>query len=169
MHLETGRPRPSGRRPEIGHHFGNARRVERGGVGVVVGKGQGAGAHHGPAALGFGHRARAAPRAVGAGFAAGVGQLHARHAALRHNEVVDAPQHGHLLIFPQAQVFGTDAAFGRNSRGFLHNEGRAAHGPATQVHEVPVVGKSVLGAVLAHGRHHHAVFEGDAAQGEGFK
>jgi len=98
-----------------------------------------------------------------------VGQLHAGYAALRRNEFIDAPKHGQVLVFPDAEVFGADAAFGRYRRGFLDDEGRAAHRAAAQVHEVPVVGKAFHGAVLAHGRHHDAVFEGDTAQGEGFK
>ena len=150
-YLKARRECPLSGGAEIGDDLLNAGRVEGGGHRVFIVEGGIAGADYRPATFAFGHHALARPRAVGAGFAAGVGQLNAGHAALRRDEGVDALEHGHLLIFPDAEVFGTDAALGRHGRGLLNNETGPAHGPAAQVHEVPVIGKAVLGAVLAHG------------------
>ena len=165
-HLEARRHGPDGRRPEVGRHLPDACGREGLGRGVVRGKGFGAGGHGLPAARVGRQGAVAQPGAEGAGFAPGVGQLDARHAALRPNEIGDAPQHRHLRVVPEAEVGGRDAAFRGHGRGFLHDEGRPAHRPAAQVYEVPVGGPAFNGAVLAHGRHHQPVFEGEGAEGE---
>ena len=44
---------------------------------------------------------------------------------------------------------------------------RGAHGKLAEMHEMPVVGRTVLGHVLAHGRDDNAIGQREAAQLEG--
>nr|GEZ52135.1 hypothetical protein [Tanacetum cinerariifolium] len=66
----------------------------------------------------------------GAGFAAGVGQLHARHAAVGFDKLVDALLKFDVFVLPDTEVFRRDATFGRHRRGFLNKQTGAAHGAA---------------------------------------
>ena len=72
-----------------------------------------------------------------------------------------------MLVFPDAEVAWSDAAFGVDGIGFGEDEGGAADGAAAEVDEVPVVSEAVGGGVLAHGRDGDAVGEGEAAELEG--
>ena len=45
-------------------------------------------------------------------LAAGVRELHAGDAALLVHESHDAREHLDVIVFPDAEIFGTDAAFG---------------------------------------------------------
>ena len=72
-----------------------------------------------------------------------------------------------VLVLPEAEVLGADAAFGGDGGGFGEDEGRAADGAAAEVDEMPVVGEAVLAGVFAHGRDDDAVGEGQGADGDG--
>ena len=119
--------------------------------------------HVRPSALGLTHRAVAAPRPIGARLAAGVRQLHAGDAALRVHEAGDAREHVDVIVLPDAEIFRTDPAFGRDGRRLGEHQAGAADGAAAEMDEMPVVGEAVRARVLAHRRHEHAVGERDAA------
>ncbi|MCY1181139.1 hypothetical protein D9M73_216280 [compost metagenome] len=70
------------------------------------------------------------PRAVGTGFAPGVGQLDARHGPLGTDEAGDALQRRDLGVVPQAQVFGSDTAIGGHRHGFSDYQAGATDGAA---------------------------------------
>lgn len=72
----------------------------------------------------------AQPWAIGTGLAPGVRQLYARHGALGGDETGDALQRRDLGVFPQAKVFGGDAAIGGNCHGFRDNQTGATHSTA---------------------------------------
>ena len=91
-------------------------------------------------------------------------QLDAGRRPLRLDETGQPGQRLALLVGPEAEIGGGDPA-GRRHGGRLDNhQARPADGAASGVHEVPVVREAVLGRVLAHGRHEHAVAELDASQ-----
>src|SRR5205823_9142894 len=83
--------------------------------------------------------------------------------ALRLDEPRDAGQLGHVLIFPDAQILWRNPSFRRHRAGLGEHQPRAAHRPRSQVHEMPVVGKTVVARILAHRRDDDAVAERDVA------
>ncbi|MNH18749.1 hypothetical protein D3C79_784660 [compost metagenome] len=107
----------------------------------------------------------AQPRAMGAGLAPGVGQLDARHGALRGDEAGDALQWGDLFIVPQTKVLGSDPAIGGHSNRFGDDQPGTTDGAATQMDKVPVVGQAIDGGILAHRRNGDAVGQGQLTQG----
>ncbi len=56
----------------------------------------------------------------------------------------DAPEHRNVLVFPDSDIGGRDAALGKYRGRLDHYQACAALGPAPQVHQVPVIGKSVV-------------------------
>src|SRR5712664_749625 len=110
-----------------------------------------------PPAFTFGNLPVACPWRVRAALAAGMRQLHPSHAALLVNKPHDASQRLNVIVFPAAQVLRTNPAFGKNGSSFGKHQSRAANRPAAQMHEVPVVRKSVRARVLAHRRNKYAV------------
>ncbi len=81
-YFESGLEGAGGGSGEIFDDFLNSGAIERDGLCVGVGKGDGAGGHGRPAALGFGDEAAALPRAGSAGFASGVGELNSGDGSL---------------------------------------------------------------------------------------
>ncbi len=71
-----------------------------------------------------------------------------------------------VLVVPEAGAGGRDARVGRDVSHLRHDQARAAHGAAAQMHQVPVVQQAVHGRVPAHGRDHQPVGERQAAQPE---
>ena len=65
-----------------------------------------------------------------AGFAAGMRQLDAGACALRVDEIGDALECGDVLVFPDAEIAGRDAAFGSDGRSLQHDQASAALGAA---------------------------------------
>ena len=90
-------------------------------------------------------------------------ELNSGHAALRANEFHDARQRLDMRFAPNAQILRTDARLRQHGRRFRHDQARAAHGAAAEVHQMPIVGQSVLAGVLAHGRDGDAVRKGNVA------
>ena len=91
-------------------------------------------------------------------------QLDSGARALRMDEAGDPLKFGDVVIFPDAEIGGGDAAF-RKNRGCLdHDQSCATLGAAAEMNEVPVVGEAVVRGVLAHGRDADAVGEGDGAK-----
>ena len=62
-----------------------------------------------------------------------------------------------VRVLPDAEVGGTDAAFGDDGGGFGEDSAGAANGASAEVDEMPVVGKAVFAGVLAHGGDGNAV------------
>ena len=90
-------------------------------------------------------------------------ELNAGHAALRVNEFHGARQRLDVRFAPNAQILRADARLRQNRRRFRHNQARAAHGAAAEVHQMPIVGQSVLAGVFAHGRDGDAIRKGYVA------
>jgi len=65
-------------------------------------------------------------------------------------EVGDALEAGDVVVGVDAEVVRGDAGLGADGVGFSEDEGGAADGAAAEMDEVPVVGESVGGGVLAH-------------------
>ena len=165
-HLETGGQGAFGTGHEPLDHRADFIARHGGGLRVVGGKRDGTGSHHRPSAIGNRNRAGAFPRALGAGLATGMCQLNAGHRAVVVNEIGDAAQCRHLLVAPDTKASWRDAPLGHHTGGFGEHQCCATGGEPAQMHEVPVVGHSVLGGVLAHGRHANAVAQRELAQGE---
>ena len=68
-------------------------------------------------------------------------------------------------LVPQAQTTGADAAHGRDRGGLDGEQASAAVEHVGPVRQVPVGGLAVIGRVLAHGRDHNAVRQGERARG----
>lgn len=107
---------------------------------------------------------------VGAGLAAGVGELDARHHPVRVEEGGDPAVRPDLDVVPDAQVVGADAALGHHRGGLDEDQPGTADRPGAVVLQVPVGGGAGVGAlrgraVLAHRGHPGAVGKGDAPQG----
>src|SRR5580698_8654075 len=147
---------------------GDSGAVELVGLRVIGGEGDGGGGEDiRPAALVGSLDAVAGPGAIRAGFAAGVGELDSGARALGMKEGGDAGQGRDVLVLPEAEILGADAAFGGDGGGFGEDEGCAADGAAAEVDEMPVVREAVVAGVFAHGGDDDAVGEGEGADGDG--
>jgi hypothetical protein len=73
------------------------------------------------------------------------------------SEVVD------VRILPDAEVGGTDAAFGQRGIGFGEDRAGSAQGAGAEMDEMPVIGKAVLAGILAHGGDSDSIAEGNIA------
>ena len=136
---------------EVGDDLVHAGAVEGGGEGVGLVEADGGGGDGLPATFGGGDGADLLPWDGHAGFAAGVGELGAGVGAVLVQEGGDALELGDVLVFPDAEIAGGDAAFGADGVGFGDDEAGTADGAASEVDEVPVVGKAVYAGVFAHG------------------
>ena len=118
-------------------------------------------------AAGLGRNGAAAfPGRLGARLAPGVRQLDAWNRALLFHESCDPGQAADMLVLPDAQVVRRDAPT-RLHRGSLADHGRRpAHRPASQMHQVPIAGKAILGGILGHGGDGDPVPKSDAANGQ---
>ena len=143
--------------------------VEGLGYVVVRGEGDGAGGDGLPVAFLWCEEAFAAERRSHAAFASGVGQLDTGADALRVNEGRDLLEPGDVLVFPDAEVGGGDAAFRQNGGSLDHDEAGASLRAGAEVDEMPVGGESIVGGVLAHGRDADAVGESDRTKLQGRK
>ncbi len=97
------------------------------------------------------------PRAVGAGFTPGVGNLNPRHRACCFNVTGDLSQAFSLLVVPDAGTSRRDTALRGNRGGLNDHQARAATRQSAVVHVVPFVSEAVNGAVLTHWRYGDAV------------
>jgi hypothetical protein len=69
-----------------------------------------------------------------------------------------------VVVFPDAEVAGSDAALGVNRCGFCDDKAGAANGAASEVDEMPFVGKAVDGGVFAHGGDGDSIGQSEAAE-----
>ena len=112
----------------------------------------------------------AAPtRAARRAFAARVRELHRRHRALRFDETRDARQHLDVLVFPDAEILRRDTSARFDGRGFREYDPRAADRAASEVHQMPVRCKAIVGRILTHGRHDDAIAQRNIANLIGFE
>ncbi len=101
------------------------------------------------------------PGEVGAGFAAGMGDLDAGHAAGRLDRGDGGAEGLGLGIVPEAEAARGDAPFRRDARRLDDQQAGAAARQGGEMHLVPVVQNAVLGGVLAHRRDRDAVAQRD--------
>ena len=95
-------------------------------------------------------------------------ELDCRHRAVRTQKIVDAAIRGKVLVVVNAGAVIRLFAAMLHSGFFAKNQPRAAHGKLTQMHQVIVVRPAIaFGGVLAHGRHHHTIAQGDRAECHG--
>ncbi|CAI8308778.1 MAG: Uncharacterised protein [Rhodospirillaceae bacterium] len=138
----------------------------RGLEGLVVSRGRGGNGLPAPR-VGCRDRRTAVPRQIGRGLAPGVGQLNAHgRVAVVAAEPDHAGQSLLILVGPQPQTAGGNPRLRADAGGFHEDQAHTADRELTQVHQVPVGGAAVVGAVLAHGRHHDPVAQFDPAQGD---
>jgi hypothetical protein len=71
-----------------------------------------------------------------------------------------------VRVLPDAEVGGTDAAFGDDGGGFGEDRASPANSASAEVDKMPVVGKAVLAGILAHRGDGNAVAEGNIADFE---
>ena len=71
---------------------------------------------------------------------------------------------GDVVVFPDTEVCGRDAAFGQDSGSLKRDKSGSALSTGTEVNQVPVTGEAVLGGVLAHGGNADAIGKGDRTQ-----
>jgi len=169
-HLETRGERTFGSGDEVSDHLLDLRFVQLPRLGVLRVKGNRRWTYRYPTTvLRLDAAMLADPRPMGAGLAPSVGQLDASHRALGGDKTGDALQRFDLLVVPQAQVLCRDAAIGSHGGGLGENQPGAADGTTAEVHQMPVIGQSIVTGVLAHRRDGNAVQEGQLAQGIGFE
>ena len=104
-----------------------------------------------------------------AGFAPCMCELDASHAALFMDKSGDAPKRHNVVVAPDPEILRANATFRQDRRRFRKDQARTADCAATEVHEVPVVGKAVLTGVLAHRRDGDSILERDVAKSERVK
>ncbi|KPX27266.1 Urease accessory protein UreD [Pseudomonas syringae pv. delphinii] len=109
------------------------------------------------------------PRTVGAGLAACVGDLDARHATGVLDGFDDRHECLRLLVIPDTGATGGDPAFRCNGGGFNHQQTRTTTRHAGQVNVVPVIDDTVDCRVLAHRWNGDSVAQRDVFQFEGFE
>ncbi|MNY01323.1 hypothetical protein D3C86_1338510 [compost metagenome] len=164
--LEAGFQRALGGGHEVSLHTGDVVQRHRlrhlGQMGAERHGGRGDGR---PAArIVLGDMVVAFPGPVGAGLAAGVGDLDAGHGTAGLDGGGDARHAGHLLIVPETGAARGDTAFRRHRRGLDDHQARTAARQPGVVRQMPVVGDTVDGAVLAHRRNGDAVAQRDVFQ-----
>jgi len=104
-----------------------------------------------------------------AAFAAGMGELNAGSCTLGLEELGDALEGGDVLVFPDTEVAGGDAAFRGYSGGLESDQACAALSACAEVDQMPVGGEAVYRGVLAHGGDADAIGEFKGAELEGGK
>jgi hypothetical protein len=88
------------------------------------------------------------------------GPIDAGNSALAVDELSDARQRLDLLVFPESKAARGDAPVrGYCGRLDHHQSGPADGGAAAQMDQMPVMGKAILGGIVAHRRHGDAVAE----------
>jgi len=149
---------------KVGDDLVHACAVESGGNWVGFVEADGGGSDGLPAAFRGRNGTDYLPRNGHAGLAPGVGELGAGIGAVLVKEGRDALEFGDVLVFPDAEISRRDAALGANGVGLCEDEAGTADGAASEVNQVPVVGKAVDAGVFAHGRHGDTIWQREAAE-----
>jgi hypothetical protein len=82
-------------------------------------------------------------------------------------EAGNAFELGDVLVFPDTEVAWGNTGFRADGGCLGDDEAGAANGAASEVDEVPIVGKTVDGGVFAHGGYGDAIGQSEAAELEG--
>ena len=114
-------------------------------------------------------RLAAPPRHVAGGLSARVRDLDRRHRPALGDDGGQTRQTRLVLRVPGAEAARGDTADRLDRRRLGHHDAGATGGPRAQMLDVPVGAHAILGAVLAHGGDHDAVFRGDGAEGDRFE
>src|SRR5580704_7127147 len=142
----------------------DSRPIECPGHGAPGGEGDGARSNRSPCTF-FGREQALAPEwSCDACLAPRMRKLNSRARSLRVYEGGDALERRNVLVLPDTEVRGRNAALGHDCGGFQHHQACAALGAAAEMHEMPVVGKAVFSRVLAHRRHTNAVRKSDGTK-----
>ncbi len=104
-----------------------------------------------------------APGNIAGGFESGVGELGSGHGSVLADEMDDAGEVLDVLVFPDTEVAGTDAAFGDDGSGFGEDRACAADGTSAEMDQMPVIGEAVFAGVLAHGGDRDSIAKRDIA------
>jgi hypothetical protein len=89
-----------------------------------------------------------------------VGQLNASNSSLAVDKFRNAFQRLDVLVFPNSQIARGNATVRGDRRRFNYDQGDSADGSTSQMNQMPVIGKPILGAILAHWGHGDAIAEG---------
>ena len=112
-------------------------------------------------------RLAAGGRRLRRALAAGMRQLHAELGnPVGAAEIVHALERRLIGVRIHTGAFGGDASDGVNVGHFGHDQAGGAEREAAEVHQMPVVRRTVVGIVLAHGRNHDAVRQCQTAHGD---
>ena len=143
------------------------RQGELAGHGIALALRQRARGHGLPGGLGAGlglDRLGAVPGAERAGAPSGMGELDARHRAMSAIGLDHALQPGELAVVIDAGAAMGDAPVPRHAGGLDEGGRQPAGGEARMMAEMPILHATLHRLVLAHGREHGAVAQGQAAQ-----
>ena len=99
---------------------------------------------------------------MSAALASCVSELHAGHGSLTLKKSHDSRQEFDVSVAPDSQVLGANASFGRHGGGLRENQACSADRSAPEVHEVPVIRKTVVTRILTHRRNDDAISQRNA-------
>ena len=136
---------------------------------VIVREGDRARRDRHPAAIFDRNFAGADPWALRAAFAAGVGDLHAGDGALRLQKSHDARQKLDVLVLPNSQILGTDAALGRDGGRFGENQAAPPAARLPRCTRCQSLREAVLAGILAHRGNDNAILQSDSANRQGIE
>src|SRR5262249_24574079 len=115
-------------------------------------------------------RLAALPRPSRGGLASGMGELDAElGGAIAAAVGDDARKRGFAIVRIEPEAAVGDPATALDASGLNHDQLRPGNGEHIEVHNVPIGGHAVVGAVLAHRRDHDAVREFEIGELDGRK
>ena len=110
------------------------------------------------------------PHELGRAFATGMAELHAEFGSRLGMHEIDDPFPRRLMgIAVHAGTTRRDPGVRGHVGHLREHEAGAAHGARAVMHEVPIVGQSILRGILAHRRNNDAILERHAAQAQRLK
>ena len=81
-------------------------------------------------------------------------------------EIVHALERGFVFVGIHAGAFRRNASLRIDVGHLAHHQPGGAERHVAEMHEVPIVGRAVVGIVLAHRLHHDPVRQRETAQGD---
>ena len=165
-HLEAGFEGARGCRLEGGDDPVDPRLIEGDGGRLALVEWHRARRQDVPAAFVLAEPLAAQPWCGAACLASGMRELDARNGALALDEAGDAGERRDMLVAPQSHVAWRDAAVARDRGRLDHDQPDASGGAAAEMDEVPVIGETFMGRILAHWGHGDAIAERHVAECE---
>jgi hypothetical protein len=95
-----------------------------------------------------------------------MGKLNSRNGTLRFDELRRTRERLNVRIFPNSQIYRTDASIGCDRGSFGKNQRRAANCARTEMDKMPVRRESIDARILAHRRNDNAIAKCDFANRE---